>query len=466
MVESKIIFNVPGIIKVSKNEICGKFLISTNTRNCTSDDVFVALKGPSFDGFNFIKNAIEKKCSIIVYNHESKTVKVVENFIKQNPEVCFIGVENTEKYLQLIAKSHAQSLRKNGKLKFVIGITGSNGKTTTKNMLFHILSESLGDLVGGNIGSFNNHIGVPLTLLGLDEKKEVVIVEMGSNHPGEIKFLCDIAGPNAGIITNIGDAHLEFFRDKDGIFLEKRTLFDEVMDNTENDGFFVTNADDDYLKILPKKNNHLKSSVDNGDIKIDISRNTAVLKTENDCFELRNENITGHHNFLNLSLSFLMAQMLYPSKMDTTLAAASTFKPTSNRSQWVDKWKKKIFLDAYNANPSSMIASVEAFLARSESEGVNIGECLLILGDMNELGDESRKLHIELGKTLKKKGVKNPIFVGKHSCDYEFGYQLECKIFQSTEKLVKNWKKIISRYKYILIKGSRTLQLELLLDIN
>src|SRR3989339_492256 len=223
MICTEIILSSKLIKKIFNQPVKPFFEISTDTRTMQAGDVFIALAGESFDAFNFIDDVICKGCAIFVYNFDESRASKTELLSIKHPNITFLGVTDTLQFLQEISKNHVQDLKKK-QLKHVIGITGSNGKTTTKNILNHLLNAVLGEKLTCTKGNLNNHIGVPLTLLKISENHVTSIVEMGSNHPGEIDFLCSLANPTAGIITNIGKAHLEFLYSQEGVLQEKRCL--------------------------------------------------------------------------------------------------------------------------------------------------------------------------------------------------------------------------------------------------
>ncbi|MBF0364806.1 MAG: UDP-N-acetylmuramyl-tripeptide synthetase [Oligoflexia bacterium] len=468
--------------------------VSTDSRTYQAPEVFIALDGERFKGVDFIKDVLEKGCRFVVYAGSDDDEKI-EKLQQQYPDSIFVKTEDTLLYLQELAKEHAKQWLSNGKQ--LIGITGSNGKTTNKQMLAHFLQEVLGDKLLATDKNFNNHIGVPKTLLMLEEHHEMAVVEMGSNHPGEIKLLCDIAMPTAGMITNVGDSHLEFFKSRDGVFQEKRTLFDSVMKRSGGKGVFVIPGDDVFLARLLATGEEVIAfsfAAGSGDHNV-VCEYTASpsklllkippkvqtkLRLSSEVVEFSNLKIIGKHNFSNLAATFLLALSLLGGgeKVKGRLVRASeNFHPMSNRSSWIcgRESGKSFFLDAYNANPSSMRAAIEAVVEYYLINQVSEGEQLFILGDMNELGDAAASLHKEIGQRLAELGAGRVVFIGRYSSSYQEGYHegkrfKKCASFQSVvcqtkdEFVNTHWAQMKSKFSYFFIKGSRSLALETLIS--
>ena len=423
----------------------GPLDLSWDSRTHEKGQAFIALKGDNFDGSNFIEEVIARGCPLVIG---------AKNLRDIYPQTVFIEVSDTIKYIQELAHLHLLDWKKEDKI--VIGITGSNGKTTTKEMLAHLLNAAHPGKVHKTTGNFNNHLGVPFTLLGLENEHSIAIVEMGTNHPGEIKFLCELACPNNGIITNIGPAHLEFFRTVENVFAEKR----ELLDFAKGKGFFVINRDDPYLGRV----NPFKGLISFGEK--NIAHNQINLDTPEGKVTLLNKHLLGRHNFENLALAFLLSYYLFPQERDKFIVAASNFTPLKNRSSWIEKGEKKFFLDAYNANPVSMKASLNAFVKFTETNNISLKDCLFILGDMNELGKDAELFHQNMGSHLKDLSAINVAFLGRYSGSYGKGYKNASKIYLNKLGLEKDWPKLLKSFKYFFLKGSRSLQLESLVDIT
>ncbi len=436
--------------------------ISTDSRSYNAESIFVALCGESFNGIDYAEQVIKNGCKIIIYTDSSTANSKRKELEVLYPEINFIRTKNSTVFLQEIA--HIK--RKNWKGK-IISLTGSNGKTTTKEMIVHILKSFFADKVHGTQGNFNNHIGVPYTLLELDEKHEVAVVEMGTNHPGEIKVLCDIANPNDGMITNIGDSHLEFFKSRKNVFYEKKALFDEVVGNK---GLFLINKDDPFLENLEYENSIKVGESSDSDFALKLSHNQVhVVDKSKKYFEevtIKNKNVFGEHNFRNMAHAFIFLSCLYPEQVESFKDACEDFLPKSNRSSLIKVNEQQIFLDAYNANPSSMMAAIEAFESILSNNKISKDECVLVLGDMNELGDSCEDLHAQVGKKISEKGFNNIRLLGRYADFYSKGINKKQMSFKDVESYSKKWSEDKKLFKYIFIKGSRSLQLESLMDIN
>ena len=432
-------------------------LISTDTRELNENNFFLAIEGEKFNALNFLDQVVKAKCKYVIYTKNSSNDEIIKGFTK---EITFIETKDSVKFLQDITGVLSDKFQDNGGK--LIAISGSNGKTTTKEMLFHLLKEVHPETVCTQKNN-NNHIGVPLTLLQITNKTKYAIVELGSNHPGEIKVLCDISRPRIGITTNIGDTHLEFFENRENVFKEEGYLSKAVLNNTATDKIYFVNNDDEYLKINHGSPSSKSFGASGQDFKFNIEKDNVMVNNKNHEYVITNKFITGKHNFFNLCVAFSVAKEVDPDNTQQYLEAVETFKPTSNRSQWLTVEGSEVFLDAYNANPSSMLSAVEGFV---EKVGVDANYCL-ILGDMYELGPKAEYYHFELSKKLKSQGFKNFIFVGQFSASYNSGCSGKESVFETTDALKKNFKnEVLDKYKYVFIKGSRSLQLESLVDIN
>lgn len=464
MISSSILKSAESIRSIT-GPFDGKVLfVSTDSRKYSKGGIFIALSGPSFDGAKYLESVIGKGCQVVVFDENDENSKMAQKLMERFKEVTFIAVTDSLKYLQEVAHLHLLKWVSNKSGRRIIGITGSNGKTTTKEMLFDLLNNVAPDKVHYTQGNFNNHIGVPLTLLGLRQNHDFLIVELGSNHPGEIMALCEIAMPDTGIITNIGSAHLEFFKTEENIFLEKKSLYDFV---SARDGYkcdFVINGDDKYLSALADSGN-LVAFGETGSVKTEFIDDGIKIIQDDLEISLRNKEITGEHNFINLVASFLMARNLFSGKVDNLIDAAEKFRPQSNRSVWVDEGNSRFFLDAYNANPSSMRASLDSFIGHCQKNEIPMEDICFILGDMNELGDFAESAHWEIGHLLCQRGAISVIFVGNYCRWYGKGFGNKAKIFDSRTQLSESWSDIKQNHRYFFLKGSRTLRLELLLSV-
>lgn len=437
--------------------------ISTDTRTLLEGDCFLALSGENFDGNKYLEAAIEKGAKGCIHRNDEDTKRSVDKLSTKYPEVYFVGVDNPEKYFQALAKYHHQEWRRSGET-ITIGITGSNGKTTTKELLAGILE----DLFPGKIlftqGNLNNHLGVPMTMLRLKEMHTVCILEIGTNHPGEISFLCDLGDPEAGIITTIGQSHLEFFHNEENVFKEKRSLFDHV---NNKKGKFSVDYDNDFLRKLESSDHLMKLGYENGgDVKLSLKGRELGFEGRIN-LTLEAPYLMGEHNFKNLSLVVGLLISLYPEKETEIIKSCKTLKlPNNNRSEMRRVGNVEYFLDAYNANPSSMIASLKMYFESLGEKGLAVTDALFVLGDMNELGERSPDYHREIGSYLNQQQVSSVVFVGRFSQFYKEGFGKDCLVFESTDELKKEWSSVSKGYSEVFLKGSRTLQLESLVAQN
>jgi UDP-N-acetylmuramoyl-tripeptide--D-alanyl-D-alanine ligase len=282
------------------------------------------------------------------------------------------------------------------------------------------------------------------------------------NHPGEIEELTNIAYPEHGIITNIGPAHIEFMKSLENIFLEKSTLYKAVIKNSNGEGMFVVNADDACLVRLEPSNGLTTFGELQGEVRIKISSPNIEFTFKSEKMWITNKNIFEHHNLKNLFATLLLSLKLYPDrKVDLLAVAANYEQPKMNRSQWLEN----IFLDAYNANPSSMRVSLNSFIDFLKQKEVSIKDCYFVIGDMNELGEFASELHQEIAEYLKSLGVCNLTFIGRYRNFYLKGFNNPTSQFLTKEEFHEEWKTIRNKYKYIFIKASRSLQLETLISI-
>ncbi|EQC43524.1 UDP-N-acetylmuramoyl-tripeptide--D-alanyl-D-alanine ligase [Bacteriovorax sp. Seq25_V] len=419
--------------------------LTTDSRNTEGKNVFIALKGDNFDGYKYLAQTLESGVEVVVFesgpeeeNRQVKVKKLFENYADR----LFICVENSLEFLQASA---AYWIRKwqsecDGK---VLSLTGSNGKTTTKELLLAFSKIIFDDSVISTSGNLNNHIGVPLTIFEVKPTHRFAIIEMGTNHPGEIEVLCNIANPNFGLITNIGSAHIEFLKSEEGILEEKGALYRYVTSYGEK---FFLNKDDPYLSTLETKSKVIEFNSD------DLEKS------------LVNKGIKEDYNQFNLKFAYFVIKNLFPEESAKLTNNFSMIKlPANKRSQWITIGEKKIFLDAYNANPSSMRKAIESICTR---EDLDFEKSLFVCGDMNELGERAPLYHNEIGELLKMLGVKHVAFVGRYAKHYKAGFGDNALVFEQKSELETDWKKLIESVEFIFLKASRSLQLESLIDIT
>lgn len=437
--------------------------INTDSRSFQAGETFVALVGDNFDAFNYIEGVLNQDAKVVVATHTQERADLFNALSVLYPKTLFITVTDTLLFIQELATVHMEVWKKADSSRIVIGVTGSNGKTTHKEMIYFLMNEVLPGKVLATKGNLNNHIGVPLTIFRLGKKHKVAIIEMGMNHSGEIKVLCDIAKPQHGMITNIGAAHIEFLKTMENIFKEKGTLYDSVVKNSKGKGMFVVNGDDQYLRKLKKTTGLTTYGEKNGDVKIAINEGEIVFNMNKTSVLINNKNIFEHHNLKNLAGTAIFAMKLFPKKIKLIEAAASKYQqPSMNRSQW----ENNIFLDAYNANPSSMRVSLDSFVTIMKNKGVSLDDCYFILGDMNELGDHAAPMHKEIAAHVKELGIKNITFLGRYREFYKEGYPNPTSNYLTKEEFRDEWIKIKKSYKFIFIKASRSLQLESLMKVD
>lgn len=450
-------------IKSIKNDHVFDLKINTDSRTFASGETFVGLVGENFDGFDYVPSVIEKNPKAIVYHSKADREAVVFALTEKYPDLVFVEVTDTLEFLQELAMVYLQEWRSRKVERKIIGITGSNGKTTHKEMISYLLSSLFPGKVMATKGNLNNHIGVPKTIFDVTEDHDIAIIEMGMNHAGEIQVLCDIARPEHGMITNIGAAHIEFLKSMENIAREKGALYENVRKNSKGKGIFVVNADDEYLVRLEKSEGLTTYGEKNGDVKIQINGGEIVFNMAGKKMLINNQNISEHHNLKNLAGTSIFAMKLFPGHEDEIARFASTYQqPSMNRSQWVGN----IFLDAYNANPSSMRVSLDSFVTVMKNKNVSLDDCYFVLGDMNELGDFAREMHKDIAKHVSSLGIKNVSFIGRYKDFYLEGYPHPKSSHQNKEDFHKEWSQIRNSYKYIFIKASRSLKLETLMTID
>lgn len=433
-----------------------------DTREYQNGEVFIAIPGQRVNPLNLIKDLLTRGCQYICYQKCEENDSIVKNYQGEFPAVNFIAVKDSIAFIQELAHLHIKEWLED-KSHTLFAISGSNGKTTHKEMLSHIMEEILPGRVVSTQKNNNNHLGVPLTLLNVSEETQFVVLELGSNHPGEIKFLCDIALPNAGITTNIGATHLEFFGTEREVFLEEGYLYYAVKENTDGKGFFLINQNDKFLKELADTAGSRRfSSNDDGQVKMTFFPNGAKLGD----VEVHNELITGQHNKSNLVTCAYIAVNFFPQFREHIIKAASSFSPTPNRSQWIEVGGAKVFLDAYNANPSSMKAALQGFKEQLLQDGQSLDQSCVVLGDMNELGDRANVYHQEIGSFVREQGFKNIFFIGRFAQEYIKGAKEGRAYENATQFKPEYQKRYLRELGYHFIKGSRSLQLESLFDIT
>lgn len=408
--------------------------ICTDTRKILPNSLFFALKGENFDANTFALQALEKGAKYAI----------VDDVNLKNSPGCILS-PNVLNTLQKLGSLHRSRLKIP-----IIGITGTNGKTTSKELIQSVLKVKY--KTSATQGNLNNHIGVPLTLLSIPLDTEIAIVEMGANHIGEIGELCAIAQPNFGLITNIGKAHLEGFGSVEGIIKTKMDLYKWIA--SVNGTLFVNHND----KLLTKKSETIKRVFygrDKNDfIFAELVNCNPFVKIKIDNAEIQSH-LIGSYNFDNLLAAACIGKYFSLSLEEIKLGIEN-YIPNNNRSQFIEGKHNKIIMDAYNANPSSMNTSIESF---ANSPFPNK---LLILGDMLELGEHSQAEHQAIINKIESLGFQNVFLVGQEF--NKANSSKEIKHFSSVEHLISFIKEEKIRNFQIFIKGSRGIHLDLLKD--
>lgn len=410
--------------------------VCTDTRKITKDCLFIALKGDNFNGNAFASQAIASGAKYCIVDEKQYAT-----------DERHILVENVLGTLQQLATFHRNELNIP-----IIALTGSNGKTTTKELINAVLSKKY--KTTATQGNFNNHIGVPLTLLQMDQTTDIGIVEMGANHPKEIAMLCNIAQPDYGLITNFGKAHLEGFGSIEGVIKAKSELYDFLKANqktifvNENDPLQVKqtlNYDKVYKFGLLTSSNTKLEIIDTQPY-VALRYNESVIKSQ----------LTGAYNFNNIAVAIAVGSYF---KVDPKQikSAIENYTPTNNRSQILEKGNNTIIMDAYNANPTSMLAALENFKQLEQERKV------LFLGDMFELGQTAAKEHQFIVDYLEENDLGKVYLIGKNF------FKTEVKLprigkFEGFDDLKTNLQNYPVNDSFLLIKGSRGMALERILD--
>ena len=401
------------------------YLVTTDTRTIKKGAIFFSLQGDHFNGNKFAAIAIEKGAKYAViddvnYQIQGKTILV----------------NNVLQTLQKLANYHRKQLNIP-----IIGITGSNGKTTTKELIHAVLATQF--KTKATKGNLNNHIGVPLTLLSFTNKTEIGIVEMGANHQKEIEFLSSICEPDVGYITNFGKAHLEGFGGIEGVIKGKSELYTYLKKN--NKLAFIDATDAKQIELTKEIE---KIPLDTS---ITIS-STQPLLALNYSNEIIDTQLIGAYNLNNIKAAIAIGEYYKISKKNI-ITGISNYKPTNNRSQVVKKNSNTIVMDAYNANPSSTRLALENF------NEINHDHKIVILGDMFELGTASEKEHQNIVDFCDTLSLNRCVFVGKH-----YSKTSASEKYLTVKSFIKNITDTPLEKSYILIKGSRGMCLEQLLE--
>jgi len=407
--------------------------ISTDTRTIKKNNFFFCLKGDNFNGNLFIDQAIRLGASFVIYDEEKLNHKSKNAF----------KVKNVLETLQLLAKYHRSKFKIP-----IIGLTGSNGKTTSKELINSVLSQKFNTTFTSN--NFNNHIGVPLSILEISKKTDIAIIEMGANQIGEIDQLCNIAGPNIGYISNFGKAHLEGFGGIEGVIRGKCELYDYIR---KNDGVVLVNSDDSIQK---EKSRGIKTFSFGKSKESNYLINNSISKKSLCEAKFNNKKITsnlfGEYNFENINASIALG-VHFGLSFEEIKVGIKNYIPKNNRSEMRKTKRNFLFIDSYNANPTSMKVSIQSFIKFKEDKKI------LILGDMYEIGKTSIIEHKKILNNLKNKEDLKIFLVGKIFNQLKFSSK-RIHFFIETIELINHIKKNMITDYTILLKGSRKINLE------
>ncbi|MGY5851627.1 UDP-N-acetylmuramoyl-tripeptide--D-alanyl-D-alanine ligase [Salegentibacter sp. F14] len=412
--------------------------VSTDTRKILPGSIFFALKGPNFNGNHYAAEALEKGAACVVIDQKELAVKSDK----------YILVKDTLQALQNLATFHRKFLDIP-----ILAITGSNGKTTTKELLEAVLSKKYKTVA--TKGNLNNHIGVPLTLLEMDENTEMGIVEMGANHPGEIAFLCRISKPDYGYITNFGKAHLEGFGSLEGVIQAKSELYNHLKENKKL--IFLHLDDENQRAQLPYNHYFSFGTGRTSHVQVAYGSGTQTARLHFNQTDITSK-LTGIYNAYNMAAALCIG-LYFKVSQDKIKAAIEEYTPENNRSQILKKNSNTIFLDAYNANPTSMRASIENFREMKIQ-----GQKIAVLGDMLELGTTSETEHQDIVNLVESCSFDEVYLVGNNFKKTKTAAPTIIK-FETTENLKKHFSMTEFRNCNFFIKGSRAMALENLVSV-
>mgnify|MGYP000475317625 FL=1 len=416
-------------------------LVTTDSRNCPEGSLFIALKGESFNGNAFAGKALETGCAYAVIDESEYAIEGDQRYIL---------VDDCLQTLQQLANYHRRQLGTR-----VIGITGTNGKTTTKELISAVLSQSHNILY--TLGNLNNHIGVPSTLLRLKAEHDLAVIEMGANHPGEIKFLSEIVEPDCGIITNVGKAHLEGFGSFEGVIKTKGELYD-FLRKKEGSTVFI-HHDNAYLMNIAEGLNLIPYGTED-DLYVNgrITGNSPYLTFEwkagkdGKSYQVQTQ-LIGEYNFPNALAAITIGRFfgVEDAKINEALAG---YTPQNNRSQLKKTDDNTLIIDAYNANPTSMMAALQNF------RNMEVPHKMLILGDMRELGAESAAEHQKIADYIKECDFEEVWLVGEQFAAAEHSF----KTYPNVQEVIKELETNKPKGYTILIKGSNGIKLSSTVD--
>ncbi len=417
-------------------------VVTTDSRMCSKGSIFFALKGERFNGNLFAGEALKAGCAYAVVDEQVDEVE----------DERIIRVDNVLVALQNLATYHREKLKIP-----IIAVTGTNGKTTTKELIAIGLSREF--KVAYTQGNYNNHIGVPLTLLTMNRTHEIGVIEMGANHLGEIKELCEIAKPNYGLITNVGKAHLEGFGTLENVIRAKCELYDYIR---ENEGKVFVNKDNPYLvdnsdgmdRILYGKNDPTLFA---SGVLVDA---TPFMEFDWSFFDRSyrvKTRLVGEFNFDN-AISAVAVCKFFGINAERISAALEEYEPVNHRSQFKRTARNDLIIDTYNANPASMKASLEFF-----SNVPTSLPKMVVVGEMKELGETAIEEHQRLLDFLAKQSLGKVVLVGELFREFPATCS-EYEVYDRVEELIERLKAKPVANHYILLKGSHSVSLEKAID--
>ncbi len=407
-----------------------------DNRQVKEGDLFFSIKGERLNGNQFAKSALENGARFAIVDDIN---------LYDEKDERYVLVEDCLLMLQLLARHHRDNLDV-----CLIAIAGSNGKTTTKELIHAVLSSQYKTFA--TPGNFNNHIGLPLSVLSINNEHDYAIIEMGANHLGEIKQLCDIANPDYGLITNIGKEHLEGFGSIENVKKANGELFDYL--RAKSGTVFINATNQDLIEISNGISRITYGNDDGSSFGGRVKEVMPELSIEYKGKSIQT-NLAGHYNFENVMAAIALGEY-FNIELKKIVAAIERYEPQNNRSQVIKRGTNTIILDAYNANPSSMELALDNLALISTKNK------MVILGDMLEMGDYSDREHLAIVNKIKQMNLSQIVLIGT-----EFGKlkdQLECRHFADSVEAAKWFDKSGIKDHYILIKGSRGGTLEKVLE--
>ena len=417
-------------------------MVSTDTRKIEEGSIFVALKGENFDANNYAKAAIDKGASLVIVESVLFDIDSIDG------NVGVIKVENGEKAL-----AHLASFYRNKLGIKVVGVTGSTGKTSTKDIMSSVLSTKY--KVFKTKGNFNNHIGLPLMILELDSTYDIAILEMGMSDLKEISFLAQIAKPEIAVITNVGLSHIENLKTRDNILKAKM----EIVDFFIKENTLIINADDDMLKTVEKNeyklirtglNKELNPKAEN----IELNKLSSTFDiVDGKLRKSFNLSMPGKHNVGNFMLAYCVARELFVS-IEEMQDGIENIEVTSMRLDLKDADGFKVLDDCYNSSPDSVKSAIDLLVS------LNGAKKIAALGTMRELGTESERAHREIGAYAKEKGLEKIFVFGEFAQFIKEGFEEGCNLYEDKQILIEELKNYIQKDDIVLIKASRGLKFE------